>query len=77
MYNGWTDRHTDDQRETIIPHHYRVAGYKNVYIIKKKDHKRSFFYIIYNPYIFVRIQHYLAPFLTQKNCAVMNIVFRR
>ena len=23
------DRHTDVQRETIIPRHYRVAGYKN------------------------------------------------
>ena len=22
--------HTDDHRETIIPHHYHVAGYKNV-----------------------------------------------
>ena len=29
--NGWTDRHIDDKRETIIPppRHYRVAGYKN------------------------------------------------
>ena len=27
------DRHTDVQRETIIPHHYRVAGYNN---LKKK-----------------------------------------
>ena len=24
----WTDRYTDIQRETIIPRHYRVAGYK-------------------------------------------------
>ena len=24
-----TDRHTDVQRETIIPRHYCVAGYKN------------------------------------------------
>ena len=24
-----TDGHTDDQRETIIPRHYCVAGYKN------------------------------------------------
>ena len=23
------DWHTDDQRETIIPRHYRVVGYKN------------------------------------------------
>ena len=23
----WTDRHTDDQHETIIPRHYCVAGY--------------------------------------------------
>ena len=30
MTDGWTDRHTDIQRETIIPSHYRVAGYKNV-----------------------------------------------
>ena len=29
-YDGWTDGHTDDQRETIIPRHYCVAGYKNV-----------------------------------------------
>ena len=28
MYDGWTDRLTDDQRETIIPRHYCVAGYK-------------------------------------------------
>ena len=27
---GHTDRHTGDQRETIIPRHYRVAGYKKV-----------------------------------------------
>ena len=26
--DGPTDRHTDVQRETIIPRHYRVAGYK-------------------------------------------------
>ena len=31
--DGWTDGHrtdrlTDDQRETIIPRHYCVAGYK-------------------------------------------------
>ena len=27
--DGRSDRHTDVQRETIIPRHYRVAGYKN------------------------------------------------
>ena len=27
--DGHTDGHTDDQRETIIPRHYCVAGYKN------------------------------------------------
>ena len=27
--DGWTDGLTDDQRETIIPRHYCVAGYKN------------------------------------------------
>ena len=27
--DGRPDRHTDVQRETIIPRHYRVAGYKN------------------------------------------------
>ena len=27
---GHTDGHTDIQRETIITHHYHVAGYKNV-----------------------------------------------
>ena len=27
--DGWTDGLGDDQRETIIPHHYCVAGYKN------------------------------------------------
>ena len=26
--DGQTDRHTDVQRELIIPRHYRVAGYK-------------------------------------------------
>ena len=26
--DGQTDRHTDDQHETIIPRHYCVAGYK-------------------------------------------------
>ena len=30
MTDGQTDRHTDIQRETIIPRHYCVAGYKNV-----------------------------------------------
>ena len=33
MKYGWTDgrtdRHTAVQRETIVPSHYRVAGYKN------------------------------------------------
>ena len=29
MDDGRTDRHTDVQRETIIPRHYFVAGYKN------------------------------------------------
>ena len=24
----WTDEHTDDQHETLIPRHYHVAGYK-------------------------------------------------
>ena len=28
--DGRTDRHTDVQRETIIPRHYCVAGYKNL-----------------------------------------------
>ena len=27
-YDGRTDRHTAVQRETIIPRHYGVAGYK-------------------------------------------------
>ena len=27
MTEGRTDRYTDVQRETIIPRHYRVAGY--------------------------------------------------
>ena len=27
--DGETDGHMDDQRETIIPRHYCVAGYKN------------------------------------------------
>ena len=27
--DGWTDGHTDVQRETKIPRQYRVAGYKN------------------------------------------------
>ena len=34
MYNRWTDGetdgHMDSQSDTIIPHHYRVAGFKNV-----------------------------------------------
>ena len=28
--DGQTDRLTDDQRDTIIPRHYCVAGYKNL-----------------------------------------------
>ena len=28
MYDWWTDRHTDVQREIIITRHYPVAGYK-------------------------------------------------
>ena len=27
--DGQTDGHTDSQHETIIPHYYRVAGYKD------------------------------------------------
>ena len=30
MTDGLTDGHMDDQRETIIPRHYRVAGIKIV-----------------------------------------------
>ena len=30
MTDGRTDKHMDVQRETIIPCHYCVAGYKNV-----------------------------------------------
>ena len=29
QYVGQTDRHTDLQRETIIPRNYHVAGYNN------------------------------------------------
>ena len=30
--DGWMDRHTDVQRENIIPHHYYVSGYnKNLH----------------------------------------------
>ena len=28
--DGWMDRHTDVQRETIISRHYCVAGYKKI-----------------------------------------------
>ena len=28
--DGWKDRHLDVQRETIIPRHYRVAGYNSI-----------------------------------------------
>ena len=30
-----TDGLTDDQRETIIPHHYCVAGYKNTFSLEE------------------------------------------
>ena len=36
------DRHTDVQRETIIPRQYRVAGYKNENICKCKSVWPSF-----------------------------------
>ena len=26
---GQTDRHMDSQRDTIVPRHYHVVGYKN------------------------------------------------
>ena len=29
MYHKWMDRHTNDQRDTIILRHYLVVGYKN------------------------------------------------
>ena len=32
--DGRTDGHTDDQRETIIPRHYCVAGYKKIELIR-------------------------------------------
>ena len=38
------DRHTDVQSETIIPHHYCVAGYKKKKIAgykKKKKQKKA------------------------------------
>ena len=31
--DGRTDRHTDVQRENIIPRHYRVAGYKKYILL--------------------------------------------
>ena len=43
MYNRPTDRHTDAQHETIIPPHYCVAGYKNLYLeMKGEQEKESF-----------------------------------
>ena len=33
------DGHTDSQCDTIIPHHYRVAGYKNDHFIQTKIHR--------------------------------------
>ena len=35
-----TDRHIDVQHETIIPHHYRVVGYKNVIVGSKERSQR-------------------------------------
>ena len=31
LMDGWTDRHTDIQRETIIPCHCCVVGYKKTF----------------------------------------------
>ena len=39
--DGRTDRHTDVQRETIIPRHYRVAGYNNTNKKNKKKTKKT------------------------------------
>ena len=39
--DGWTDRHTEVQPETIIPRHYIVAGYKNGKKKKKKKKKHT------------------------------------
>ena len=33
------DGHTDSQCDTIIPHHYHVAGYKNDHFIQTKIHR--------------------------------------
>ena len=41
MTDGRTDRHTDVQRETIVPRHCRVAGYKK-YISKSKITRHTF-----------------------------------
>ena len=34
-YDRRTDEHTDSERNTIIPRHYRVAGYNKKRVIKK------------------------------------------
>ena len=39
--DGRTDGHTDNQRETIIPRHYRVAGHKKKTHTKKKKNKKN------------------------------------
>ena len=43
MKNGWMDRHTEVQCETIIPCHYCMAGYKNYQNIPKGSSAMAIF----------------------------------
>ena len=71
------DRQTDDQRETIIPRHYCVAGYKNRFIFdpvqerdKLKFHRLSgaTFYDCINT-----ICHFIKSFLDDKCLVLRNM----
>ena len=44
--DGRMNKHMDVQRETIIPHHFCVAGYKNYKIALKSQPKSTDIFLI-------------------------------
>ena len=65
--DGRMDRHMHVRRETIIPHHYLLAGYKNDYFL-------------YNLYICAWIQYFWIQYFKSsyiQNCLITNHLIKQ
>ena len=52
MTDGQTQGHMDNQRETIIPCHYHVVGYKKNKALRKWGHLDQSFAYFFTKYLF-------------------------